>query len=423
MQRIALFEDSLADNFAPVSLLRPVHELICGQLSCLQRVRLAFPDADLGAIVRPLLTSVHHEQYPQLHVNDATWLASGPTLFLNSRWQTSLQALRGIASASAGWVDDELAWVLVDPEQLPEMGHEFATELRNIADQQDRVSASGVMLQYPWDLVHHNARQLELDFSERPKVETQAVEQSVAVLGNADQLVVHQTAQLDPFVVIDVRNGPVWIDAEVHIQAFTRIEGPAWIGRGTQTFRANIREGTSIGPVCRVGGEIEESILHGFVNKYHDGFLGHSYVCPWVNLGALSTNSDLKNDYSNVSVPLSGTSIKTNSNKVGCFIGDHTKTALCSLFNTGSSIGVGCLILPGGELLPKHIPSFSRIWHGLIEPLPDAAESTIATANIAMQRRQQILTPAATQLLRQLALQTRTERESALKRQASRAHR
>ena len=121
---------------------------------------------------------------------------------------------------------------------------------------------------------------------------------------------------------------------------FTRIEGPAYIGRESQLFRAHIREGTSIGPVCRIGGELEASIVHGWCNKYHDGFLGHSYVCPWVNLGALTTNSDLKNDYSPVRVPLAGESLDTGSTKVGCFIGDHTKTALASLINTGSSIGV-----------------------------------------------------------------------------------
>ena len=145
------------------------------------------------------------------------------------------------------------------------------------------------------------------------------------------------------------------------IQSFTRIEGPCFIGERTQLFRALIREGTTIGPVCRVGGEIEECIFQGYSNKYHEGFLGHSYVCPWVNIGAMSTTSDLKSDYSNVKVPLEGTPIDSGSPKVGSFIGDHVKTAINSMFNTGSSIGVMAMVLPGGPLLPKFIPSFSMI--------------------------------------------------------------
>jgi hypothetical protein len=96
--------------------------------------------------------------------------------------------------------------------------------------------------------------------------------------------------------VLDATQGPISVDAGAVIQSFTRLEGPCHVGIGARLFRANIQKGTTIGPFCRVGGEVEASILHGYVNKYHEGFLGHSYLCPWVNLGALSTSSDLKND-------------------------------------------------------------------------------------------------------------------------------
>jgi hypothetical protein len=149
------------------------------------------------------------------------------------------------------------------------------------------------------------------------------------------------------------------------------------------------------------------------VNKYHEGFLGHSYIAPWVNLGALSTNSDLKNDYSTVRVPLAGKSIDTGLVKAGCFIGDHTKTGLGSLFNTGSSIGVMCMILPGGELLPKHVPSFTAVWHGeLADAMP--LERSLAAARIAMQRRGHELTAAQERLLRLVYQSTQAERDEAI---------
>ena len=107
-------------------------------------------------------------------------------------------------------------------------------------------------------------------------------------------------------VVIDAEHGPIYIDEGAEIHPFTRIEGPCYIGRNSILLGAKCREGNSIGPMCRVGGEVEESIIQGYSNKYHDGFLGHAYVGQWVNLGALTTNSDLKNDYSEVKVVLDG---------------------------------------------------------------------------------------------------------------------
>jgi hypothetical protein len=166
-----------------------------------------------------------------------------------------------------------------------------------------------------------------------------------------------------------------------------------------------------------VGGEVEESILHGYVNKYHEGFLGHSYVCPWVNIGAITSTSDLKNDYSSVRVPLQGVPIDSGSSKVGSFIGDHTKTAIDSMFNTGSSIGVMTMVLPGGRLLPRHIPSFCNVSFGELAadwPLEDG----IQTARMAMQRRECELTPAAENLLKVVYAQTADEREAAMNRAA-----
>ncbi len=419
MRRIAFFEDHQAGNFAPVALLRPVFELICGASSVRERFLSSNPDADWGAFLRAEFVDVYHEQHPKCHINEDAWLARYPTLLINGRWLGTPEKIEIIESGNAGWVEDELAWVLVEPGDFPNRsGESFSQAVVNIAKQKKPVPASGKMLHYPWDLIANNAEQLERDFSLRAKDNSQKLASSAGLVGPAERVFIDATADIDPFVVLDSRHGSIFIDAKAKIQAFTRIEGPAYIGRESQTFRANIREGTTIGPVCRVGGEIEESIIHGYANKYHDGFLGHSYVCPWVNLGALTTNSDLKNDYSNVSVPLTGNSIKTNSNKVGCFIGDHTKTAIGSMLNTGTSIGAGCLILPGGELLPKHVPPFSRLWHGRLESLPDGTTSVLQTARHAMGRRDQSMTPAMERLIQHTFEATQAERQAALQRQA-----
>lgn len=417
MPRIVFFEDEHASSFSPIALLRPVFELLCGHFSVRERTLNVWPSTEWGVWIRAELAEVYQEEHPECRVNDLNWIRDSSALFINGRWLNQRAGVGEILPETAGWKDHELAWVWLDSTEVATLSpNPGMSELCTIAHHQQRVDASGVMLHYPWDLIAQNATQITIDFESRDKVNSQTIDPHVGTLGPVQSIFIDPSAELDPFVVLDARQGPIWIGAQAKIQAFTRIEGPAYIGPQTQTFRANIREGTSIGPVCRVGGEIEESILHGYANKYHDGFLGHSYVCPWVNLGALTTNSDLKNDYSNVSVPLTGESLRTDSNKVGCFIGDHTKTALCSLFNTGSSIGVMTLLLPGGELLPKHVPSFSRIWHGRLEELPDGTKSGIATARYAMGRRDQTLTPAMERLLQTLYTQTRFERQKAVQR-------
>lgn len=107
---------------------------------------------------------------------------------------------------------------------------------------------------------------------------------STALVGPVSRLFIHESARIDPYTVFDTTNGPITVEAGAVVQPFTRIEGPSYIGRDTQLFRANIREGVTLGPNCRIGGEVEAAIVHGYSNKYHEGFLGHAYVGEWVNL-------------------------------------------------------------------------------------------------------------------------------------------
>ena len=179
-------------------------------------------------------------------------------------------------------------------------------------------------------------------------------------------------------------------------------------------YGAKIRAGTTLGPQCRVGGEVEASIIHGHSNKYHDGFLGHSYVGEWVNLAAGTHNSDLRNDYGEITVTIGGASVSTGLSKVGCFIGDHTKTGLGTLLNTGASIGAFCNLLPAGRYAPRYIPSFTSWWNGrLIEAF--APEQLLATAEVVMKRRGVELSEAHRALYASLYQETAHERRRVLR--------
>ncbi|MEZ5939989.1 MAG: putative sugar nucleotidyl transferase [Planctomycetaceae bacterium] len=421
MSRIVLVEDDFCSRFSPLTLLRPVFELRCGHFTVGERLKCLAPAAELSVLIRKHLQPVYAQEHPGVAVNDPTFGAADDTLYINGRWlcdAKSFSAVSKLVPASAAILDGQ--WVAVCAPKGTSLV--TANDVAEYAKQARPLVATGKLLQFPWELIEQNASQIRADFELRPRdIASQInLDDRVAVLGDSDKVFVHPAASIDPFVVIDARHGPVWIDEGAKIQAFTRLEGPCFIGHESQLFRANVREGCSIGPVCRVGGEIEESIIHGYANKYHDGFLGHAYICPWVNLGANTINSDLKNDYSSVKLMVNGEMLDTGSTKVGCFIGDHSKTALSSLFNTGSSVGIMSLILPGGELLPKVIPSFTRIWHGQLELNPTALEAGIASARTAMGRRKQELTPEAEELLRIVYQQTEPERAKALERWHSR---
>jgi len=270
------------------------------------------------------------------------------------------------------------------------------------------------MVGYPWHLIDENAAAIEDDFKKLGKTGIEgALAEGAYVWGPKDLVYIAPGAVVEPTAVIDTNDGPVIVEEGVTVNPHTRIQGPASIGRDTVLFGGKIREGTTIGPVCRVGGEVEEAIMHGHSNKYHDGFLGHAYVCEWVNLGALTTNSDLKNDYGTVEVKMKGRLMDTGSTKVGCFIGDHTKTSIGTVINTGTILGMMSNILGVGCLLPKTMPSFVVFMDGKV--FKAGIKQLISTARTAMGRRKVELLPEEEDLLRFLFHLTKDERMEAVK--------
>ncbi|MEE8638565.1 MAG: hypothetical protein V3T21_05945 [Candidatus Margulisiibacteriota bacterium] len=200
-------------------------------------------------------------------------------------------------------------------------------------------------------------------------------------------MIIDKGVEIEANTVIDARHGPVYIGKGTIIRPLSHLKGPL-----------------SIGPMCRIGGEVGESIFHGYSNKQHYGFIGHSYVGEWVNLGAGTTNSDLKNNYSTVKVTIGGKQIDTGEKFVGCFIGDHAKTGIGTLITTGAVIGVAANVF-GGGVTPKVVPSFS--W-GLKEEYH--IERAIQAAKIVVGRRGKKLSEKEIGLLRRVFGFTRSER-------------
>jgi UDP-N-acetylglucosamine diphosphorylase/glucosamine-1-phosphate N-acetyltransferase len=408
---LCLFDDR-AHLLEPLSLTRPVFDLVCGIGSLADKQRRCFVATSVGVLVRPALAALVRDQRLGVYVNDLYWLRTRHAVLINGRWLPPAR-FAVPSSPCLGMLDGQVAFAVLTPAELGSLTLEnVGAQLEAMQSDIPCVAAGGKLIHYPWHLVEHNASEITRDFSALGL--THAAPPGVAVVGPATQLWVDATARVEPMVLIDTTRGPVIIDRDSVVHAFSRLEGPCYVGPATQIHAAKIRAGTTLGPHCRIGGEVEASIVHGYSNKYHDGFLGHSYVGEWVNLGAGTHNSDLRNDYGEVMVTIAGQPVASGLNKVGCFIGDHTKTGLGTLLNTGSTVGAFCNLLPAGRYAPKCVPSFTSWWNGALREA-FTLEQLLATADIAMHRRGVPLTEAHSTLYAGLHTNTASERRRILR--------
>jgi UDP-N-acetylglucosamine diphosphorylase/glucosamine-1-phosphate N-acetyltransferase len=413
--RVCLFEDQAVANLEPLVLTRPAFELLCGQSTLGSKQCGYFAPSGVGAMIRPYLAELLRQQQPHVTVNDPVWLRAETTLLVNGRWLPPASAPPCFAGPCVGLSNGEVAYALITPERLAACSPDTLDHcLESWKELLPNRQAGGCLVRYPWELVDKNREQLCRDYEHGGRAYRRGLEPGpLAVVGPAELLSIDPTAQVEPMSLADTSHGPVVVERGARIAAFSRLEGPCYIGARTQILGAKIRSGTTIGPDCRVGGEVEASIIHGHTNKYHDGFLGHSYVGEWVNFGAGTQNSDLRNDYRDVSVPVQGRQVATGLTKVGCFIGDHTKTGLNTLLNTGTTVGVFCNLLPTGHFLPRRFPSFSSWWNGMLVENGDLPR-LLSTASLVMNRRGCSLSEAEQDLFRYLFEQTQADRQQVL---------
>jgi UDP-N-acetylglucosamine diphosphorylase/glucosamine-1-phosphate N-acetyltransferase len=214
----------------------------------------------------------------------------------------------------------------------------------------------GRWLEGAWQLVDNLPELLRADLAaitaERGPARIPA---GCTVLGDPSDVLIDEGAAVEPLVVLDTRGGPIWIRAGAEVRALSRLAGPLVVGERTRVVGGQLRE-SSIGPVCIVHGEVSNSVWLGFANKSHDGFLGHSVVGRWANLGAGTITSNLKNTYGPVRLDLGAERIETGQTFLGSLIGDHVKTAIGTMLPTGCVVGTGANVFgtarPGATVPP-----------------------------------------------------------------------
>jgi UDP-N-acetylglucosamine diphosphorylase / glucose-1-phosphate thymidylyltransferase / UDP-N-acetylgalactosamine diphosphorylase / glucosamine-1-phosphate N-acetyltransferase / galactosamine-1-phosphate N-acetyltransferase len=251
-------------------------------------------------------------------------------------------------------------------------------------EQGPALEIEGVSLQGTYDLLTALEQLLIADCADFLVAPHPGVPDGSVILGDPTH-VITLGASVEPGVVFDLRQGAVVIDQGAEVRSGTRLEGPLYVGPGTKVLGGFLRASV-FGPECRVRGEISASVFLGYANKSHEGFVGHSVIGQWVNLGAGTTTSNLKNTYGPVRLDVEGQRIETGRLNVGSLIGDHAKTAIGTMLATGTVISTGANVF-GPPNAPKYVPPFAWGCSGSERMSEDGflriAERVMARRNVA----------------------------------------
>jgi UDP-N-acetylglucosamine diphosphorylase/glucosamine-1-phosphate N-acetyltransferase len=407
MNHLVVFEDPGFRSLLPLVYWRCCWDLRIGYFSLLERLLDGLKVASVSFYCRELLQEVAAERLGRpvnrLPQADRVTFINGRLLWIAS---ARLKPAPAASGSAVQWHDGQAVVIQAGRDLAAQLTPEVLLDADASARLLNNVPThpfveSPRLVRYPWDLVHANAELLEADWNSAgaPAGLEGRICEGVYLL-NRDGIHVGAGTVIKPGVVLDAENGPIFIGQRVTVFPNVSIEGPCYIGDDSLIQPgAVLRDAMSIGRRCKVGGELESSIIHGYSNKQHDGFLGHSYVAEWVNLAADTVNSDLKNTYSSVRVPLNGKEIDTGHIFMGLTIGDHSKTGIGQMFPTGAVVGFGSNVATC-EFAPKFVPSFAWLTNG--QQVTHDHERCLETARRVMARRQVTMTAAEEKLFRAL---------------------
>lgn len=406
-----VFDDRTA-SFYPLTLTRSIGDLRCGILKLRQRLQALIDDGEDSVWIEERLASLYQERHPDWSINQP---ASEGDLLVNSRLIPSpenIALVKALQPGEAITSDHALAAARLS-SPLPYQGSSLAEgrEMPGWRQGDARVAdRERLLFRHLADLVHASPNLIRQDYDNffYDKDNSFETEPGVTVL-DPYSIWLGEDVVLKPGVVLDASDGPIVIDEGAVVMPNAVIVGPCYIGKKSVIkIGAKIYPGTSIGPVCKVGGEVEGSIFQAYSNKQHDGFLGHSYVGEWVNIGADTNNSDLKNTYANVEFHSyeAGEKIDSGSMFMGCVIGDHSKLGINCSINTGTVIGVGANLW-GSPLIDGFVHDLS--WGMANELRPYRIAAFLWTAAQVKLRRKLTLGPAETALFQELYKHTHGE--------------
>jgi len=379
--KLVVFEDDALATFGPMTLLRHASQLRWGTRTLLDSVMENTTDATDVSV------------WGRNELKDATKLATGKqynqkqdgwVLLVNARARPDkrLLSLTGRTTQFAAFSGKNLVAARVNVSSLAP-GVITSKQALKATQGQDRSELpSNSLFEGYWDLVESNGIALA---AQAVRFENALqVPDTVEVRGPMSNLRIHGTAEVERHVTFDTRLGPVVVDEAASIESFSRVMGPCYVGPKTKLLSAVLGAGTSIFGGCKIGGQVENSIVMPHTNKAHLGYVGDSYVGEWVNIGAGSNFSNLKNTYGNVRPELPGRRLDSGMMKVGPVIGDMCKISIGALVFAGKSVGVGSHVT---GLADRAVPSFTYFVGTAKKMVELRLESVLETQRRMMERR------------------------------------
>jgi UDP-N-acetylglucosamine diphosphorylase/glucosamine-1-phosphate N-acetyltransferase len=358
---VVIFEDALWKNFAPLTLSRPVFSLVAGLSTLSEKLIRNFQPKRLTLWVRPEMEEFCKARLPgetkvPLAINQP--LDDEPAMLVNGR---AILPARFDAPTKDGCASDDGETFryarLLDPGLAPSDMLRLTDRWKKI-HQLPKIVPQGRTAKFIWDLIAWG-QEILTDDAKRFAPHRHMLPVGPIHLVNEKNIWAGEELKLGPGCVLDAGKGPIVIGDHVVIGPNCVIEGPAFVGSRTTIVPLTLlRPGTSIGPECKIGGEVSNATVIGFSNKSHFGYLGDSYVGEWVNLGAGTSTSNLKNTYGEISIRTATREIPTGRQFLGSLIGDHTKTAILTRLMTGTYVGY-CCMLAGTTPSPRFVKSLT----------------------------------------------------------------
>ena len=409
--QIICFEDDRVEQLRPITQARPAYAITCASFRLLDWVR-RIPGKSVGC-VRSYLQVIQKLDY-ELDADIGAIDDSDGVLLVNARLVPTVgleASLKRLAGQSRSCVvtdpeDDSVLAARITAADIAKIESvDPKSPLPALLAHAPQLAASELQLEafrWPHDVVAHHMKEMSsamnwrLDHGEYRET--------------ADGVFVRDGAQIGDYAVIDTSEGPILLEDNVRVGPFCFLSGPVFAGAGTRVIEhAALKDGVSLGHTVKIGGEVEASVIEPYTNKQHHGFLGHSYLGSWINLGAGTCNSDLKNTYGTINIQYGETKVATNMQFLGCFMGDYSKTAINTSIFTGKVIGV-CSMMYG--FVTSNVPSYvnyARLF-GQTSLLP--ADVMINTQQRMFARRKVQQRECDKQLIRDMYDLSADERES-----------
>lgn len=398
---ILIFEDNFYSNLSPLSILRPVYDIVTGIYTNRERLEEFIPSKyklslHCRNILLPLLKSENPgKRINQIEKNDYIFM-NGSVIFSEDfiLWVTKKMKMNTVfvnkGKAIAAKVSkDKLTYIKHKIENVNidnTLSLKDFDYLEQYEDEELSKKYSVLNIDYSWDIMKYFDTVLEMDLSIKSVNKRRSGLHSKISAVNLKNIRIAKSANIYPNVVLDADAGMIYIDDKAIIEPFSYIKGPVYIGKNVLVKAgAKIYGSCSFGAGCKITGEISGSIFHSKVNKQHDGFIGNTYACPYVNFGADTVTSNLKNNYSKIRVKFVDEQINTGMQFLGTIAGDHSKFGINTMLNTGTIVGVFANVA-GGGFPDKKIDSFS--WNILgSQPVRYKLEEALATAKTVFERR------------------------------------